>query len=166
MTKVTGSWRPMSWTVSWWYSPSVWRWCHFFGIKWLRESEWCLDLRDTYFQVPVHYWSCKYMGFLCLGRIFQIQALCFGLVSNSQVFIKVSWVLDQCPRCDALILLSNFNAIPGTERTGYEICVGLHGCGTRNDNSSFLLNLARYKRLRIVGSCLVSETYTAQLDLV
>ena len=61
-------------------------------------------------------------------------------------------VLDQCPRCDALIVLSDFNAVTGTDRAGYEICVGPHGSGARNDNSSFLLKFARSRRLRIAGS--------------
>ena len=42
--------------------------------------------------------------------------------------------------------------VTGTKRAGYEICVGPHGSGTRNDNSSFLLNFARSRRLRIAGS--------------
>ena len=53
---------------------------------------------------------------------------------------------------DALIVLGDFNAATGTERAGYEICVGPHGSGTRKDNSSFLLNFARSRRLRIAGS--------------
>ena len=60
--------------------------------------------------------------------------------------------MDQCPRRDARIILGDFNAVTGTERDGYEISVGPHGSGTRNDNSSFLLNFARSKTLRIEGS--------------
>ena len=48
--------------------------------------------------------------------------------------------------------MGDFNAVTGTERFGYDIGVGPHGSGTRNDNSSFLLHLARSRRLRIVGS--------------
>ena len=39
-------------------------------------------------------------------------------------YAKLDSVLDQCPT--------------GTERPGYEICIGPHGSGTRNVNSSFL----------------------------
>ena len=46
---------------------------------------------------------------------------------------------------------SDFNAVTGTERTGYELCVGLHGSGTRNTNS-LLLNFEKFRRLKIAGS--------------
>ncbi|KAG0730330.1 Conserved oligomeric Golgi complex subunit 4 [Chionoecetes opilio] len=59
---------------------------------------------------------------------------------------------DQCPPRDTLIVLGDFNATTGTVRDGYELCVGPHGSGTRNTNSSLLLNFARSRRLRIAGS--------------
>ena len=58
-------------------------------------------------------------------------------------YAKLDSVLDQCPCRDAFIVLRNFNAVTGTERARYEICVGPNGSGTRNDNSSFFLNFAR-----------------------
>ena len=67
-------------------------------------------------------------------------------------YSKLDSVLDQGPCHDALIVLADFNAVTGTDRAGYEICVGLHCSGTRNDISSFLLNFARSRRLRIAGS--------------
>ena len=67
-------------------------------------------------------------------------------------YAKLDSVLDQCPHHDVLIAQGDFNAVTGTERAGYEICVGPHGSGTRNDNSSFFLNFARSRRLRIAGS--------------
>ena len=65
---------------------------------------------------------------------------------------KLDSLLDQCPCRDSLIVLGDINAVTATERAGYEICVGPHGSGTRNDNSSFLLNFARFRRLRIIAS--------------
>ncbi|XP_045124384.1 uncharacterized protein LOC123512207 [Portunus trituberculatus] len=67
-------------------------------------------------------------------------------------YAKLDSVLDQCPCRDALNVLGDFNAVTGTERAGYELCVGPYGSGTRNDNSSFLLNLARSRRLRTADS--------------
>ena len=67
-------------------------------------------------------------------------------------YAKLDSVLDQCPCRDAFIVLGDFNAVTDTEGVGYEICVGPHDSGTRKDNSSFLLNLARSRRLRIAGS--------------
>ncbi|KAG0715480.1 Craniofacial development protein 2 [Chionoecetes opilio] len=67
-------------------------------------------------------------------------------------YAKLDSVLDQCPPRDTLIVLGDFNATSGTVRDGYELCVGPHGSGTRNTNSSLLLNFARSRRLRIAGS--------------
>ncbi|KAG0729261.1 Retrovirus-related Pol polyprotein from type-2 retrotransposable element R2DM [Chionoecetes opilio] len=67
-------------------------------------------------------------------------------------YAKLDSVLDQCPPRDTLIVLGDFNTTNGTVRDGYELCVGPHGSGTRNTNSSLLLNFARSKRLRIAGS--------------
>ncbi|KAG0710957.1 Craniofacial development protein 2 [Chionoecetes opilio] len=67
-------------------------------------------------------------------------------------YAKLDSVLDQCIPRDILIVLGDFNATTGTVRDGYELCVGLHGSGTRNTNSSLLLNFARSRRLRIAGS--------------
>lgn len=57
----------------------------------MAEGEWMvsLDLRDAYFQVPVHPRSRKYMRFVWQGRVFQFRALCFGLASAPQVFTKL-----------------------------------------------------------------------------
>ena len=76
-------------------------------------------------------------------------------------YAKFDSVLDQCSRRDALIVLGDFNAVTDTERAVYEICVGPNGSGTRNDNSSFLLNFARSRKLKI--AFLVSETSAAPL---
>ena len=67
-------------------------------------------------------------------------------------YAKLDSVLDQCPRWDTLIVLGDFNAVTGTERTGYELCLGPHGFNTRNTNSSLLLKFAKSSRLRIAGS--------------
>ncbi|KAG0713084.1 Ubiquitin conjugation factor E4 B [Chionoecetes opilio] len=67
-------------------------------------------------------------------------------------YAKLDSVFEQCPPWDTLIVLGDFNATTGTVRDGYEICVGPHGSGTTNINSSLLLNFARSRRLRIAGS--------------
>ena len=64
-------------------------------------------------------------------------------------YAKLDSILDQCPRSDAFIILGDFHAVTGIEMAGYEICVGLHDSGTRNYNSSFLLNYAMSRRVRI-----------------
>lgn len=56
---------------------------------------------------------------------------------------KLDSPLDQCPYRDALIVLSDFNAVTGTERAGYMLYIGSHSSATGNDKSSCFLNLAR-----------------------
>lgn len=58
------------------------------------------------------------------------------------LYAKLDSKVDQCPPHDTLIVLDDFNAIASTEREGYELCVGPHGYGTKNVNSSLLLNSA------------------------
>lgn len=67
-------------------------------------------------------------------------------------YAKLRFALDQCPSLDTLNVLGDSNALTGTERAGYELCVSPHGSGIRNSNSSFLLNFAKSKRLKIAGS--------------
>ena len=91
------------------------------------------------------------LSFMSLVAVYAPTEVC-GTEEKEMFYVKLDSVLNQCPCRDALIVLGDFNAVTGTERAGYEICVGPHGSGTRNDNSSFLLNFARSRRLRIVGS--------------
>ena len=67
-------------------------------------------------------------------------------------YAKLDSVVEQCPSRDSLIVLGDFNAVTGTERAGYELCVGPHGSGDRNVNGSLLLDFAKFRRLRIGGS--------------
>ena len=43
-------------------------------------------------------------------------------------------VVDQCSRQDTLLVMGDFIASTGTDRDGYETCVGPHGSGTVNQN--------------------------------
>ena len=66
---------------------------------------------------------------------------------NEVFYDKIESLLDQCLHRDAVIVLGGFNAVTGTERADYEICVGPHSSGSSSDNSSLLLNLTRSKNL-------------------
>ena len=76
----------------------------------------------------------------------------------SDLTVKVTFyaplesVVDQCPRRDTLLVLADFNASTGTERDGYEMCVGPHGSGTVNQKSTKFLDFARSHGLRVAGS--------------
>lgn len=74
------------------------------------------------------------------------------LEEKEMFYAKLDSVVEQCPSRDTLLVLGDFNAVTGTERAGYELCVGPHGSGTRNVNSSLFLNFAKSRRLRIGGS--------------
>ena len=52
-------------------------------------------------------------------------------------------MVDQCLRRDTLLVLGDFNSSTGTDRDGYETCVGPHGSGTVNLNSTKFLDFAR-----------------------
>ena len=57
----------------------------------IRRGDWMmsLDLKDAYFQIPVHPDSRKYLRFVWNGRPFQFKVLCFGLSPAPQVFTRV-----------------------------------------------------------------------------
>ena len=48
-----------------------------------------LDLKDAYFQVPVHPSSRKFLCFVSQGTVYQFRVLCFGLSTAPQVFTRV-----------------------------------------------------------------------------
>ena len=48
-----------------------------------------LDLKDAYFQIPIHGSSRKLLRFMSEGRVYQFKALCFGLSTAPQVFTRV-----------------------------------------------------------------------------
>ena len=48
-----------------------------------------IDLRDAYFQIPVHPSSRKLLRFVSNDTVYQFKALCFGLSTAPQVFTRV-----------------------------------------------------------------------------
>ena len=72
--------------------------------------------------------------------------------TEKMFYTKLDSVLDQHPCCDALTVLGDFNTVTGTKRAGFELYVGPHGSGVKNDNGSFLLNLTKSRRLIIASS--------------
>ena len=58
----------------------------------VREGDFLasLDLKDAYFQIPIHPSSRKLLRFTSEGTVYQFRALCFGLSTAPQVFTAVS----------------------------------------------------------------------------
>ncbi|KAG0723374.1 Craniofacial development protein 2 [Chionoecetes opilio] len=96
------------------------------------------------------------LGFMSLVAVYAPTEV--HKTEEKMFYAKLDSVLKQCPPRDTLIVLGDFNATTGTVRDGYESCVGPHGSGTRNTNSSLLLNFARSRRLRIADHRLVVAT--------
>ena len=57
----------------------------------VREGDFLasLDLKDSYFQIPIHGSSRKLLRFMSEGTVYQFRALCFGLSTAPQVFTRV-----------------------------------------------------------------------------
>ena len=57
----------------------------------VREGDFLasVDLKDTYFQIPVHRSSRKLWRFTSEGTVYHFQVLCFGLSTAPQVFARV-----------------------------------------------------------------------------
>ena len=62
----------------------------------VREGDFLasLDLKDAYFQIPIHRSSRKLLRFTSEGTVYQSQVLCFGLSTAPQVFTRVFAVVS------------------------------------------------------------------------
>ena len=56
----------------------------------VREGDFLasLDLKDEYFQIPIHPSSRKLLRFTSEGTVYQLRALCFGLSTTPQAFTR------------------------------------------------------------------------------
>ena len=64
-----------------------------------------LDLKEAYFQVPVHPHSSRYLRFVWEGVNYQFRALCFGLATAPQVFTRVCAVVSSALHRQGIRLL-------------------------------------------------------------
>ena len=62
----------------------------------VREGDFLasLDLKDAYFQIPIHRSSRKLLRFTSEGTVYQFRALSFGLSTAPQVFTRVFTVVS------------------------------------------------------------------------
>ena len=75
----------------------------------VREGDFLafLDLKDAYFQIPIHGSSRKLLRFMSEGTVYQFKALCFGLSTAPQVFTRVfaavsAWAHPAGSDCSAI----------------------------------------------------------------
>ena len=64
-----------------------------------------IDLRDTYFQIPLHPSSRKLLRFVSNDTVYQFKALCFGLSTAPQVFTSVFAVVSSWAHARGIRLL-------------------------------------------------------------
>ena len=64
---------------------------------------------------------------------------------------------DSCTKWETFIVLGDFNATSGTDKDGYESCVGPQGFGSRDESSSILCDFAKMSEAedRVVQNCRV-----------
>ena len=91
---------------------------------------------------------------LGVGSLVSVYALteASDLTIKDTFYAALKSVVDQCPRRNNLLVLGGFTALTGTDRDGYETCVGPHGSGTVNQNSMKFLDFARSHGFGVAGS--------------
>jgi len=67
-------------------------------------------------------------------------------------YSQLSSLTQAIPSHDRIVVLGDFNAVSGVDRTGYESVVGPFGHGTINDNSVRLLSYCSAFGLSMLGS--------------
>ena len=77
----------------------------------VRKGDWMfsIDLKYSYFQIPVHPESRPYLWFCLKGRVYQFCALCFGLSTTPQVFTRVFALVSEWAHRRGVRLLRYLN---------------------------------------------------------
>ena len=82
------------------------------SVLWsIRKGNWMfsIDLKDTYFQIPIHLDFQPYLRFCRKGCVYQFRFLCFGLSTEPQAFTRgftliLGWVCLLCYLDDWLVI--------------------------------------------------------------
>ncbi|VDO51213.1 unnamed protein product [Schistosoma margrebowiei] len=72
--------------------------------------------------------------------------------AKDQFYNRLQSIVEKCQTKDLTILMGDFNAKVGTDNTGYEDIMGLHGLGERNENGEKFANLCDFNKLVIGGT--------------
>ena len=86
----------------------------------VREGDFLasLDLKDAYFQIPIHRSSRKLLRFTSEGTVYQFRALCFGLSTAPQFFTRVFAVVSAWAHTHGIRLLRYLNDWFSPPRSG------------------------------------------------
>ena len=135
----------------------------------IREGDFLasIDLKDAYFQIPIHQDSRKYLRFVVGGVVYQFKVLCFGLSTAPQVFTRVfapisAWAHSHGIRLlryldDWLILASSEEKLRQDVQKLLSFC---HELGiVINEEKSDLVPSQRAKYLGMVIDTRVSRIY-------
>ena len=87
----------------------------------VREGDFLasLDLKDAYFQIPIHRSSRELLRFMSEGTVYQFRALCFGLSTAPQVFTRVFAVVSAWAHSHGIRLLrylDDWLVLPSSEK--------------------------------------------------
>ena len=88
----------------------------------VREGDFLasLDLKDAYFQIPIHGSSRKLLRFMSEGTVYQFKALCFGLSTAPQVFTRVFAAVSAWAHFRGIRLLRYLGRLVGSLLLGEE----------------------------------------------
>ena len=124
----------------------------------VREGDFLasLDLKDAYFQIPIHGSSRKLLRFMSEGTVYQFKALCFGLSTAPQVFTRVfaavsAWAHARGIRLlryldDWLVLSSSEKKAKESIRELLSLCRTLGDCDKREEVGSRALAVCEVSR--------------------
>ena len=69
------------------------------------------------------------LGVILVVSVYGLSGMSSPLDKDA-FYAQLKSVLDGCPRGDTLLVMGDFNASTGTDRVGYETCIGPHGSVT------------------------------------
>ena len=81
-----------------------------------------IDLKDAYFQIPVHVSSRKWLCFVSNGMVHQFRVLCFGLSTAPQVFTRVLATVSAWAHARGVRLLRYLKAGPDSTSGTFYPC--------------------------------------------
>nr|KAG5687784.1 hypothetical protein BaRGS_025678 [Batillaria attramentaria] len=71
---------------------------------------------------------------------------------KDQFYLELQETLDECNKNDIIIIMGDLNAKVGSDNSGYERTMGVHGLGTQNENGERLCEFCQINGLVITGT--------------